>query len=258
MKSQNKDTIQKAFTIQAAGFESKKMNFKKQEYLDYAIKKISPEKTDSVLEVAAGTCVCGRAIAPYAKQVVCLDMTPAMLSVGKNNAEKEKIDNIIFTIGDAAELPFLDNSFDIVLSRLAFHHFPNPKNCFSEMARVLKPGGKLVVIDMETAEEPFRETANKIEIMRDESHTKTLNRNEFLEMFMENHLSLETEDCTELPIELSAWLSLPKTPEKNAARITKLLRNELAGGAPTGFNPYIKNGEIYFNHRWLLLIAKKK
>ncbi|MFR4483233.1 class I SAM-dependent methyltransferase [Sellimonas intestinalis] len=53
------------------------------------------------------------------------------------------------------------------MSRLAFHHFPNPKRCFSEMARVLKTGGKLVVIDMEAAEEALRNTENEIETLRD-------------------------------------------------------------------------------------------
>ncbi len=60
-------------------------------------------------------------------------------------------------------------AFDIVISRLAFHHFANPKRCFSEMARVLKPGGKLVVIDMEAAEEALRATEDEIETMRDPS-----------------------------------------------------------------------------------------
>ena len=64
---------------------------------------IAPEKTDIVLEVAAGTCACGRAIAPYAAKVTCLDMT-AMLSVGKEAAEKEHIGNIGFIIDDAAAM----------------------------------------------------------------------------------------------------------------------------------------------------------
>lgn len=78
---------------------------------------------DAMLEVAAGICACGRALAPLAGNVVCLDMTPAMLSVGKAEAEKLIFLNMTFVRGDAMELPFLDNSFDIVLSRLAFHHF---------------------------------------------------------------------------------------------------------------------------------------
>ena len=45
-----------------------------------------------------------------------------------------------FVFGEAAELPFLDSSFDIVISRLAFHHFPDAQRPFAEMVRVLKPG----------------------------------------------------------------------------------------------------------------------
>lgn len=117
-----------------------------------------------MLEVAAGTCACGRAVAPNARSVTCLDMTPAMLEAGRTEAEKESLHNMHFVLGDAAELPFLDNSFDIVLSRLAFHHFPNTDRPFAEMARVLKPGGKLVMIDMEAAEGALRASFDGIEM----------------------------------------------------------------------------------------------
>ena len=145
MKSSNKEKIQKAFTEQAGKFASSKMNFTKQEYLDYTISKMTPKRTDHVLEVAAGTCICGCTIAPYVNHVICLDMTPAMLSVGKDTAEKKHLDNMSFVLGDSMELPFLDNSFDIVFSRLAFHHFPDIEQPFKEMKRVLKPGGKLII-----------------------------------------------------------------------------------------------------------------
>ena len=106
-----------------------------------------------VLEVAAGTCACGRAFAPLTKTVVCLDATAPMLQVGKQDAQERHLDNMVFVRGYAEELPFLDNSFDIVLSRLAFHHFTDTDRVFREMVRVLKPGGKLIVIDMEAADD---------------------------------------------------------------------------------------------------------
>ena len=92
-----------------------------------------------------------------------------MLAFGKSKAEKQGLCNISFVQGDAEQLSFLDNSFDIVISRLAFHHFSKPKRCFSEMARVLKPGGKFAVINMEAAQEYLRDTEDKLETLRDPS-----------------------------------------------------------------------------------------
>ena len=77
--------------------------------------------------------MCGRAIAPYAQNVVCLDMTPAMLSVGKVEAEKAELHNITFVLEDAAGMPFLECSFNLVISRPAFHHFPDVQQVFAEM-----------------------------------------------------------------------------------------------------------------------------
>ena len=62
------------------------MNLSKQSYLHEIVSRIDPQETDEVLEVVAGTCACGRAIAPRAGHVICLDMTPAMLREGRETA----------------------------------------------------------------------------------------------------------------------------------------------------------------------------
>ena len=258
MKSPNKAQIQQAFTQQAAGFESKRMNFSKQDYLYSVVQKIAPTKTDAVLEVAAGTCACGRTIAPYTGSVVCLDMTPAMLSVGKSEAGKNHLDNMTFVLGDAAELPFLNGSFDIVLSRLAFHHFPDVKQPFAEMVRVLKPGGKLVLIDMEAAEEPLREAEDSIEKMRNPSHVRNLSENEMLALYRDSGLSVSCCEVTKMPVVLQSWLEHTKTPPEIQKQIETKMLDEINGGRKTGFFPYVHNGELCFNQRWGLIIGSKK
>lgn len=257
MTSSNAVTIQKPFTKQAKNFETKSMNFTKQEYLEHMISCVKPQKTDTVLEVAAGTCICGRSLAPFVENVTCLDMTTAMLAVGKAEAAKQRLLNMDFVQGDAEKLPFPDNRFDIVISRLAFHHFPNPKRCFAEMVRVLKTGGKLVVMDMEAAEETLRNTEDEIETLRDPSHMRNLSKEEFAEMFQDRRFPITTMDCTEIPVSLPAWLALTNTPAELSADITKRLTAEINGNESTGFKPYQKNGEIYFNQRWLMMIGKK-
>ena len=76
------EKINSSFTDQAKAFENANMNFSKKEYLDYTMKAIGAAGTDRVLETAAGTCVCGRTLAPMVQKVTCLDATPAMLHVG--------------------------------------------------------------------------------------------------------------------------------------------------------------------------------
>lgn len=153
MKSEHTETIQKAFIMQSRHFETHKANFTQKGLFDHVVSEVQPKKTDHVLEVAVGTCICGRVFAPFVHEVTCLDVTSAMLAVGKTQAEKQAYNNMMFVTDDAEKLPFLDYSFDVVISRLTFHHFPNTELPFSEMTRVLKKDGKLVLIDMEAAEE---------------------------------------------------------------------------------------------------------
>ncbi|MDR1346304.1 MAG: class I SAM-dependent methyltransferase, partial [Bacteroidales bacterium] len=141
MNPKNLTNIQKSFTAQAQNFESKKLNFSKQEYLDYTIQSMDLTPNDYVLEAAAGTCICGRSVAPFVKYVTCLDATPAMLAVGKEEAAKSGITNIHFINGYIEKMPFENQCFDVVLTRLSFHHFTEMEKPFSEMSRVLKGGG---------------------------------------------------------------------------------------------------------------------
>lgn len=233
------------------------MNFTNQKYLNHMISCVNPQKSDTVLEVAAGTYVCGRSLAPLVRNVTCLDITTAILVVGKDEAEKQGLCNIGFVHGVAERLPSSDNSFYIVISCLAFHHLPNPKRCFSEMARVLKTGGKLIVIDMEAVEEALRNTEDEMETLRDTSHMRNLSKEDFTEMFRENHLTITTMDCTELPVLLSTWPALTNTLAGISSDISKRLEDDIKGCHLTRFRPYRKNAEIYFNHHWFINRSKK-
>ncbi|MBC8530889.1 class I SAM-dependent methyltransferase [Gehongia tenuis] len=233
------------------------MSFSKKEFLDYTVSRISPCANDGALEVAAGTCACGRALAPRVGTMTCLDITPAMLETGKRNAEQENLRNMVFVKGNAEELPFLDASFDIALSRLAFHHFPDIKRPFAEMVRVLRPGGKLALIDMEAAKEELRAREDGIEAMRDPAHVRNLSGEELTALFTAHGLCVKLYEKTEIPVSLNSWLELTKTPAPVRERIKDLLRAELGGGEKTGFAPYWKGSEIFFRQRWILILGIK-
>ena len=124
------------------------------------------------------------------------------------------------------------------------------------MQRVLKKGGKLVVWDMEATTKELRDINDSIEMMRDNSHTRILSREEFEALFKEA-FELQFEETTLVPVNLQSWMDLTNTPENIQKEIIGKMENDLNGGDKTGFNPYIKEGQICFDHRWLLLIGKK-
>lgn len=251
------EEIRKSFTDQAEHFNTEKYHLSKAEYTDYMIEKVSPKKTDTVLEVASGTCICGRALAPYIKHVKCLDATPAMLESGKEEAKRAGISNISFTEGMAQDLPFENESFDIVISRLAFHHFLEPELIFSEMKRVLKSGGKLVIWDMSAAAGGLRKINDDIERLRDPSHVRILSRQEIIALY-EKDFEITECDLKYIPVNLEGWMEFTNTPDDVRDRIITYMERELSGQGKTGFEPYRKEGELYFDHRWLLTIGVKR
>ena len=72
-----------------------------------------------------------------------LDLTPEMIRQAKSKGLK----NTEFVVGDCENMPFANASFDIVINSQSFHHYPNPQAFFHEVARVLKPEGKLILRD---------------------------------------------------------------------------------------------------------------
>ena len=74
-------------------------------------------------------------------QITGLDYSEDMLACAKTQVEKYKLSQISLMQGDVGNLPFVDTSFDAVLSMNGFHVFPDKEKAYAETARVLKPGG---------------------------------------------------------------------------------------------------------------------
>ena len=190
--------------------------------------------------------------------MICLDATEEMLAIGRCEAEKAGLANMQFVTGLAEQLPYEDNRFDVVLSRLAFHHFAEIEAPFAEMARTLSPGGKLVVIDMEAASEALREREDALETLRDFSHVKNRSVSEFESLYDKHHIRVVEKQSTNIAVSLDAWLELTHTPEENRQIIERALRDELNGGPATGFCPFLRDGGIFFLQRWLIFIGIKE
>lgn len=112
---------------------------------DELIERLDPKNGDFVLDVAAGTGEPGLTIASMLNggKVILTDISENMLDIARENAQIRGLKNVEFLACDVCELPFPDNTFDAISCRFGFMFFPDMQLAAKEMARVLKPGGKL-------------------------------------------------------------------------------------------------------------------
>jgi len=108
-----------------------------------------PKKPESILDIATGTGDLALALtATRASRIVGLDISAGMLSVGKDKVKMENLENTIeMVIGDSEALTYDNNSFDAVTVAFGVRNFENLELGLSELFRVLKPGGTLVVLE---------------------------------------------------------------------------------------------------------------
>lgn len=99
------------------------------------------------VDVGAGTGFIAQGLAPRVAQVHVVDYSPEMLAVARRNLAEYS--NVEFHLANGATLPLSDSSADAVLANMYLHHAPDPQVAIREMTRLLKPGGRLVITDLD-------------------------------------------------------------------------------------------------------------
>ncbi len=113
------------------------------------LKIVSDTNPENILDIATGTGDLAILMAQTsAKNIVGLDISAGMLEVGKKKiAAKNLSDKIEMVIGDSEEMPFKDSSFDAITVAFGVRNFENLEKGLTEILRILKPGGKFVILE---------------------------------------------------------------------------------------------------------------
>lgn len=124
------------------------------------MKKMAIKKGQTALDLCCGTCdwTIDLAKASESGHITGLDFSEQMLAVGRKKIKEEGLDQQITLVqGDAMSLPFENDSFDFVTIGFGLRNVPNYEQVVSEMLRVVKPGGKIVCLEMSKPQaQPFK------------------------------------------------------------------------------------------------------
>jgi ArsR family transcriptional regulator len=101
-----------------------------------------------IVDLGAGEGLLSQLLARRAEEIVCLDNSPKMVEFGSDLAKKNGFSNLRYQLGDIEAVPLKTGVFDLALLSQALHHAQHPEKAIQEAFRVLKPGGKLIVIDL--------------------------------------------------------------------------------------------------------------
>lgn len=176
---------------------------------------------ERVLDVATGGGHTALAFASHARFVVACDLTLSMLQAAEQHITTQHITNVSYCRARAEHLPFAHESFHIVTCRVAAHHFADIQAFVTETARILKPGGKLLVSDhIGLSDKHLDAFMDKFERWRDPSHVRAYTWKEWHQFCRAAGLHLEkTEQDMREPYEFESWTARMRMSEENRAAL---------------------------------------
>lgn len=212
---------------------------------------------DRVLDVACGPGFLTMAFAKHCAAATGFDATEAFLELARAEAKARGLSNISFEHGDAEALPFADASFDRVVCRAAFHHFSNPEGVLAEMARVARPGGKVVVADLvgnEDAEVAALHDA--VERLCDPTHVRALPAAEFERLAKGAGLTTALHVPTTLDNDLAEWIAHGAPGDEARAEIVSRMESYVEDDR-AGLNVRREGGTLRFTHQASVFVLER-
>ena len=196
---------------------------------------LADDKAARLLDVGCGAGHASFTAAPLVAAVTAYDLSEGMLTVVAEEAKKRGISNITCVQGPAEVLPFADHHFDIVISRYSAHHWHDIQAALMEIRRVLKPGGRFIMMDIASPGKAILDVwLQTVEMLRDPSHIHNYSQGQWLSMVNHRGMVVEKLVGDKLHLEFSSWVARMKTPE-NIVEAIRYLQSKVSDDVRTHF-----------------------
>jgi ubiquinone/menaquinone biosynthesis C-methylase UbiE len=160
---------------------------------------------ERALDAGCGAGALAFALAPLVQEVVGVDSSAELLAAARELAPA----NCAFVEGDVTALPFEYGSFDLVGCARVLHHVRRPELVMSELSRVTRPGGRILVVDQLGAIDPMVSLEqDRFERARDPSHTRLLPDGDVRALFEANGLVVLSNEVTREQRDVERYLDL--------------------------------------------------
>jgi SAM-dependent methyltransferase len=211
------------------------------------VRLLDPHPEMLVLDEATGAGFTAAAVAPLVRAVVALDIAPQMLARTRELAAARELPTLVPVLADAEALPFADETFDAVTCRIAPHHFPDVRQALREVARVLRPGGRFVVVDNLAPSDPALDRfVNSLDALRDPTHVRAYTVEEWADLLHDAGLRPTAWEVHRKRQPVEEWLARAGVDRETAAAVHERLLGapeaarahfaiEVADGAPAAF-----------------------
>ena len=212
---------------------------------------------DTVVDVACGPGFLTMALGARCGRAVGIDATDVFLAHARAEASRRGLQRTTFVLGDVGALPLASSSVDVATCRAAFHHFPVPAAVLAEMVRVTRPGGRLLVADIVSSEDPARaDRHNRIERLCDPTHVRALRESEFDALFAARGLRAIFRGHAIIDYALEDWIAHGGPSVDDAREIRRLMEASIDGDT-TGLGVRRDGAALRFSHRAVAVLLER-
>jgi ubiquinone/menaquinone biosynthesis C-methylase UbiE len=256
MSATKKSLVQSQFGANAENYATSHIHAQG-DSLRRLVELTKPQASWQALDIATGAGHTAMALAPHVTHVIATDLTPRMLEVANELAQKRGLTNVSFQEASAEALPFEDERFDLVTCRIAPHHFEDVPRFVAEVKRVLKPRGIFGLVDNIAPEaQPAAEQLNLIEKTRDPSHARLLSVGEWLQLLRKNGFIVLHREVLDKDMDLDGWAGRMSVGAELVPKLKEMLWDQTPG-LQDYLRTHEKDGVVKFNLQEAVFVARK-